>query len=114
MRLSQIVLNLLSNAIKFTKEGMVKLTAGCMDYDPGWVQIRVEDAGIGIHKTSFQRLFSSYANIDLKESQTMNPAGVGLGLNIASNLVKLVAPESHPGISVTSVPNEGSVFSFFY
>jgi len=112
MRLSQIVLNLLSNAIKFTKQGIVKLRALPVDNGSDWINIIVEDSGIGIDQENFQRLFSSYANIEFDGRQTMNPAGVGLGLNIVSNLVKLLAPASHSEISVTSVLNEGSVFSF--
>ena len=42
----------------------------------------------------------------------MNPNGVGLGLNIASSLVNLLAPKSQRGISVTSIPNQDSTFSF--
>jgi len=43
----------------------------------------------------------------------MNPTGVGLGLNIASNLKELLASEREQGIRVTSVPNQGSIFTFF-
>ena len=111
MRLSQIVLNLLSNAIKFTNQGVVKLTAEPMT-GSAWVKITVEDSGIGICRGNLQKLFSSYASIEYEDRQVINPGGVGLGLNIASNLADLLAPKGQSGISVSSIPHQGSVFSF--
>ena len=105
MRLSQIVLNLLSNAIKFTKEGEVKLVTRPMENDPGWVKIIVEDSGVGICPENLQKILPSP---DSEGQQT----GAGLGLNIASNLVDLLSPKSHPGIRVASVLKQGSIFSF--
>jgi len=112
MRLSQIVLNLLSNAIKFTKQGIVKLTAKRMENNPDLIQIHVEDSGIGIHKENLKKIFLNYSNIEFEERQTLNPAGVGLGLNIVSCLVKLLSPKTQPEITVTSAIHKGSVFSF--
>jgi len=111
LRLSQIVLNLLNNAIKFTKEGTVKLTAMPM-LKASWVKISVEDSGIGINQENIKKLFSSYTQIEFEGKQIMNPNGVGLGLKITSNLAKLLAPKVHSGIDVSSVPGQGSVFSF--
>jgi len=59
-----------------------------------------------------RKLFASYTHIEFEGRQMMNPSGVGLGLNIASNLAELLAPKGHHGITVVSVPNEGSIFSF--
>jgi len=111
LRVSQIVLNLLTNAIKFTKEGRVKLKAIPVT-DQNWVKITVEDSGIGMSQENIQKLFKSYTRIEIEDRPKMNPTGVGLGLNIASNLADLLAPASCPGISATSIPNKGSVFSF--
>ena len=111
MRLSQIVLNLLSNAIKFTKEGTVKLSAIPLAHK-NWVRIIVEDSGILISKANLIKIFSSSTIIDYEERHMLNPGGVGLGLNIASNLVKMLAPRGNSGISISSTPNQGSVFSF--
>jgi len=111
MRLNQIILNLLSNAIKFTNEGYVKLIASPMA-EGNWVKIIVEDSGIGICQNNLRKLFSSYCMIEFDGHKSINPARVGLGLNIASNLPDLLAPKEHPGISVNSVPGQGSIFSF--
>ena len=112
LRLSQIVLNLLSNGIKFTREGMIKLTT--MPINGGsWVKIMVEDSGIGISHENLKKLFVNYTHIEFEERQISNPTGVGLGLNIASNLVELLAPKDHPNLSVVSNVNQGSTFTFF-
>jgi len=113
IRLSQIVLNLLSNAMKFTKQGTVKLLAiPMMNQQHQWVKIVVEDSGIGISQENMKKLFSNYTHIEFEGRQIMNSAGVGLGLNIAYQLVQLLAPKGHQGIDVLSTPNKGSVFSF--
>jgi len=90
---SQIALNLLSNAIKFTSEGTVKLSAVRMKVS-SWVQVSVEDSGIGISQENQQKLFSNYTRIEFEGRQKMNPTGVGLGLNIASNLAELLDPQA--------------------
>ena len=112
VRLSQIVRNLLHNAMKFTKEGTIKLSAKSLDDQPNCVKVTVEDSGIGMNRENVQKLFSHYTRIEFEGKQKMNPRGVGLGLNIASNLVELLAPKAHPNISVSSTPNQGSIFSF--
>ena len=111
VRLGQIVLNLLSNAIKFTKDGSVTLTAKSLN-QAQWVKISVEDSGIGMSEENITKLFSNYTHIEFEERQSMNPSGVGLGLNITHNLVQLLAPKDHQNISVVSALNQGSAFSF--
>jgi len=111
IRLSQIILNLINNAVKFTKEGgTMKLLA--MPISQNWVQIRVEDTGIGMTEENVKKLFSHYTHIEFEERQKMNPTGVGLGLNIAYNLAILLGPKDLEGIRVTSVFGEGSTFTF--
>jgi len=110
MRLSQILLNLLSNAIKFTSEGSVKLSTVYMQTSQ-WVKISVEDTGIGMSQENVKKLFTNYTHIEFAGRQTMNPTGVGLGLNIAYRLVKLLAPSGHKTIVVKSLSNKGSTFS---
>jgi len=111
LRVGQIVLNLLTNATKFTKQGRVKLIARMMD-DNSSVKISVEDSGIGIDQKNLKKIFSSGTSIDIEDREKMNPHGVGLGLNIASNLVQLLAPEGHKKINIISTPGQGSSFAF--
>jgi len=113
MRLGQIVLNLLSNAIKFTREGRVKLKVVGVPEKARWIKIIVEDSGIGMNQENLSRLVSKN---DLTESkggeQTKEFIGAGLGLNITSHLVELLAPKGHKNLIINSVQNEGSIFSF--
>ena len=111
IRLSQIVLNLLNNAVKFTREGIVKMKASPMLGAP-FVKVTVEDTGIGMNQENIKKLFSSYTHIDFEGRQVMNPQGAGLGLKIAYNLAALLAPKAQLGITVTSVPERGSTFTF--
>jgi len=111
MRLSQIVLNLLNNAIKFTKKGFVRLSAMPTE-TPGCVKISVQDSGIGMTKEDVKKLFSDYTCIEFADRAAINPTGIGLGLSIANNLVKLLGPKRQKGIAVESTPNQGPTFSF--
>ena len=111
LRVSQIVLNLLTNAVKFTNQGTVKLIASRVPRTSS-VKISVKDTGIGISQENLKKLFSSGALMDAEDREKMNPHGVGLGLNIASNLVQLLAPQSHKEINVVSTPEQGSTFTF--
>jgi len=79
--------------------------------EPNLIKISVEDSGIGMSHENVQKLFSSYTHIEFEERQSMNPTGVGLGLNIAYNLSILLGPKGNKGITVTSMPGEGSTFS---
>jgi len=111
LRLSQIVLNLLNNAIKFTRKGFVKLSV-MPATDNNYIKITCEDSGIGMAKDDLKKLFSDYTHIEVADRAAINPTGVGLGLNIAYNLAKLLGPKGYNGISVESAPNKGSIFSF--
>ncbi len=112
VRLSQIVLNLLNNALKFTFEGVIKLIARPIEGLP-WLKILVEDSGIGMSSDDMKKLFAgNFTHIDFQDRELINPAGVGLGLNIAYNLAELLGPKNHNEIQVRSVPNQGSTFSF--
>jgi len=112
VRLSQIVLNLLNNALKFTFEGVIKLIARPIEGLP-WLKILVEDSGIGMSSDDMKKLFAgNFTHIDFQDRELINPAGVGLGLNIAYNLAELLGPKNHNEIQVKSTPNQGSTFSF--
>jgi len=111
LRVGQIVLNLLTNAVKFTNQGTVKLTASNMSGSSS-VRISVKDTGIGISQENLKKIFSLGALIDIEDKEKMNPHGVGLGLNIASNLAQLLGPEGYKNIFVASTPKLGSTFTF--
>jgi signal transduction histidine kinase/CheY-like chemotaxis protein len=108
-RVSQIILNLLNNALKFTQKGYVKIMGGLHS---GGIAISISDTGIGIKEEDKKRLFKAFSKIDLGEDMHLNNMGVGLGLSIANNLVKLLGPTNQAGIRVDSEYGKGTNFSF--
>jgi two-component system, sensor histidine kinase and response regulator len=94
---------LLSNAIRFCQreEKRVKVTARVND---DWLEIAVQDNGIGIAADQIPHLFERFRQIDREE---MEQQGTGLGLSIAQQLIKLHSGE----ILVESKLGEGSTFT---
>ena len=70
----------------------------------GWVEVRVEDDGIGIDAPDFAAVFEPYF--------TTKPIGkgTGLGLSIVYGVMKAL----RGGIAVRSTPGRGAVFSLFF
>ena len=88
-RLFQIVGNLLDNAVKFTPEGgRISVT---VQVTPSWVEVAVQDTGIGIAPHLLPVVFDPFRQVDT--SSTRRNRGLGLGLTIARRLVEL-----HDGI----------------
>jgi len=102
-RMEQILKNLLSNAVKFTDTGVVTLTV--LNTLDGAVAFRVQDSGIGIAPDQQDKIFDAFHQADGTTSRRFG--GTGLGLSISRDLTRLLGG----GISVSSVPNEGSVFT---
>lgn len=106
--LKQILRNLLSNAIKYTDRGGVELRVTAIESTPTRLVLRfdVKDSGIGIPQGQFDRLFQPFSRLhDTVLRRTYE--GTGLGLAISQRLADLLGG----GISVKSVPGEGSIFS---
>lgn len=109
-KLKQILLNLISNAIKFTHEGgnvsvlirTISEGADKMEY----LEITVQDTGIGIRAEDIHRLFTEFTQLD--SPYTKRFGGTGLGLSLTKKFV-----EMHGGkIEVESEPGKGSKFIF--
>jgi PAS domain S-box-containing protein len=108
VRLHQIIINLVSNAIKFTSDGSITIEVKTLSNNDDFITIEfsVSDTGIGIDKTSIDKIFENFQQAHSQTSRIYG--GTGLGLAIVKQLV-----EAQGGsISVQSVENEGSVFSF--
>ncbi|HEY2882207.1 MAG TPA: response regulator [Pirellulales bacterium] len=116
LRLRQVLGNLLSNALKFTDHGRIGMEVamavggnveGAM-HGAGSVplQFSVTDTGIGISPTDQQRIFAPFAQVDA--SSTRRHGGIGLGLAIASDLIRAM----HGKLNVHSEMGVGSTFSF--
>lgn len=102
-RLFQIVFNLLHNAVKFTEQGEIRITAK-MEGD--MAVLRIQDPGIGMNDVTLKSIFHPYEQADA--SMTAVGGGLGLGLTICEQLVRL-----HGGkLSVSSQLHEGSTFEF--
>ncbi|MFC1701076.1 sensor histidine kinase [Patescibacteria group bacterium] len=104
-RIFQIIDNLIGNSLKFTpKNGSITISASAKKDS---ILISIKDTGIGINKEDQNKLFKRFPQIDT--GIVGNIKGTGLGLNIASNLVKKLGGKiwaESPGIG------KGSTFSF--
>jgi signal transduction histidine kinase len=98
-----ILNNLLSNAIKYNREnGSVEV--GIEEGD-GKVILTVVDTGIGMTEEEASRLFNEFVRI--KNKNTENILGSGLGLSIVKKIAQLYDGE----VSVRSQRNVGSTFT---
>ena len=103
-KMKQLAIILVDNAIKYTPEGgsvLVELES----VDAKRVTFSVMDSGIGIAAEDLDKVFERFYRVDKARSREMG--GNGLGLAIASEIVKL-----HEGkISVASKLGEGTKFT---
>jgi signal transduction histidine kinase len=105
-KLRQAALNLLSNAAKFTKNGVITLTVSRDERTAGdWVEIRVQDTGIGISETDLPKLFQNFGQATASTSSKYG--GTGLGLALSQKLCAMMGG----GISVESEVGRGSCFT---
>jgi CheY-like chemotaxis protein len=111
-RIREIFINLLSNAVKFTQKGGITISAKLSERavkpgePPMFMEICVEDTGIGIKEEDIGKIFDKFVQADLTTVRQYE--GTGLGLSIARGLVSL-----HKGIIwATSKVGEGSRFCF--
>ncbi|MET0980408.1 MAG: HAMP domain-containing sensor histidine kinase [Candidatus Saccharimonadales bacterium] len=99
----EVLTNLIDNALKYSNEGgSVTVTAKA---EGDFVSVSVEDRGIGMPGNVVSNLFHKFYRSH-RSRETVS--GTGIGLYISKAIV-----ESHGGkISVRSVENEGSTFTF--
>jgi len=106
-RLRQVITNLLGNAIKFTEEGHITIDVKINLKDTlGFVNISVEDTGIGIPPDKLATIFEKFTQAD--GSTTRVYGGTGLGLTISKRIIEIM----HGNLKATSVLGEGSTFQF--
>ncbi len=107
-RLHQIILNLISNSVKFTSKGVISVKIKMLEEDAEKVTVEfsVGDTGIGIATDKLERVFENFQQATVLTSRLYG--GTGLGLAIVKHLV-----EAQGGsITVKSIIDEGSIFSF--
>jgi len=109
VRLVQILLNLLSNAIKYSEKGTITLTVACSERSPShcFLKFSMSDEGIGIKAADQKKIFEIFEQVQAPATRT-SCSGVGLGLAIVRNFVRLLGGEIH----LESEPGVGSIFSF--
>ena len=95
--------NLVSNAVKYNRDGgNVNVAVEQVD---GQLQIAVSDTGIGMTPEEVDRLFGEFVRI--KNEQTRNVLGSGLGLSILKRLAQLYDGD----VTVESEEGKGSTFT---
>lgn len=118
-KLRQVLLNLLSNAIKFTNQGTVVLRVNVPEGEPEseperdllslrhsiLLQFEVTDTGVGIATQEQETIFDAFVQAEAGKKLV---SGTGLGLTISRKLIELM----HGQISVQSMPDVGSTFTF--
>ena len=100
LRLGEVVYNLVSNAIKYSPPGsLVRVgVSAAQDAKRDFVRIAVEDSGPGIPLEERGRIFERFYRID--RSRAQDSGGRGLGLAIASEIVKAHGGNIEVGESV--------------
>jgi signal transduction histidine kinase len=108
-KLKQIIYNLLSNAVKFTPDGgkirllsslatskeiidqiesiPSQLSAADFELHQDWVQISVQDSGIGFTSEDAERIFRPFEQLDSSKSRRYE--GTGLGLSLTKQFIEL-------------------------
>lgn len=103
-RIAQVLTNLLINAIKYSPNADKVIVKTALI--KGKIVIGVKDFGIGISKTNQKKVFERFFRLNNTDTETFY--GVGLGLDISSQIVR-----HHKGkIWVDSEVGTGTLFNF--
>ena len=104
-RIGQVMTNLIKNSLVATQANTGEIEI-MMEEMPTEIKISIKDNGIGIPLDKQKELFKKFYQVDA--TLTRERGGSGLGLAICKGII-----ESHKGkISIESIPNQGSTFSF--
>lgn len=108
-KIKQVITNLVSNAMKFTKENgriTVKIMPTSPGYGDGYIEVFVQDDGIGIPKHQVDLVFEKFYQV--QDGEFKRPKGTGLGLTIVFEMIKL-----HKGyVWAESDLGKGTTFKF--
>jgi PAS domain S-box-containing protein len=103
--IDSILLNFMTNAVKYSsleRDAFIKLSANVLE--DGFVQIDIEDNGLGIDlKKHGRKLFGMYKTFHKHEDSR------GIGLFITKNQIEAL----HGKVQVQSVPGRGTTFSIY-
>jgi PAS domain S-box-containing protein len=86
-KIRRVLINLLDNALRYTPAGQNILITVLPDPPRGKVLVRVADSGVGIPKTSRERIFEQYWQV--KENQPLRGSkGTGIGLAFCQRVLE--------------------------
>jgi len=104
-QMRQLLLNLIGNALKFHRKDVpprVRVYSREAADRPGWVELLVEDNGIGFDISNLERILQPFQRLHGRSEYE----GSGIGLAICRKIV-----ERHGGsISAQSAPGQGATF----
>ncbi len=104
-RICQVITNLIKNSLTAVEPNSGKVELIMENY-PTEIKISIKDNGKGIPLEKQKDLFKKFYQVDA--TLTRETGGSGLGLAICKGII-----ENHKGqISVDSIPNQGSTFTF--
>jgi signal transduction histidine kinase/putative methionine-R-sulfoxide reductase with GAF domain len=98
-QMKQAILNLLLNAVQAMPKGGHLALRGHMPDENRWVQLSIQDSGVGIPGEDIDKLFDPF--FSTKEG------GMGLGLSIAHRIIDQLDGK----IEVESAPGKGTLFT---
>jgi signal transduction histidine kinase len=99
-KIERVIANLLDNALRHTPAGGVVQVTACAE--PGCVQVEVRDTGEGVDALDLPHIFERFYRGE--KSRNRSTGGAGLGLAIASGIVR-----AHGGrIGAESTVGEGT------
>lgn len=101
--ISVIIQNLIQNAIKYRDPNRLPIIKISSEINDGHIKFDIEDNGIGIDEDSQGKIFNLFSRVGV-----VNVGGSGIGLATCKRIVDHL--NGH--IVVSSIPNEGSIFSF--
>jgi two-component system sensor histidine kinase ResE len=99
--------NLIGNAIKFSFPGGEVIVIGQRIHHG--VAFEVADRGCGIPAEAHGRIFEPFAQVRNSD----HPMGYGMGFGMGLAIVKFIAKAHQGEVSVSSVPGQGSHFTFW-
>ena len=100
-QMKQVVLNLLLNAIQAMPEGGRLGLSAAMPDDHEWIQLSIQDSGVGIPPADMDKLFDPFFST--------KDGGIGLGLSISHRIID----QHHGKIEVESAPGKGTRFTIW-
>ena len=107
-QLISAVHNLLDNAVKYSDDEStveVRIRSVADPPDATWVEVSVQDHGIGIPSRDIERIFERFYRVD--RARARDTGGTGLGLAI----VRHVATNHRGEVRVVSQEGQGSTFT---